>query len=51
MFRVIVIALWFVSAAYAQAPVSYRVSFPEAQHHRLQVEVTFAEVPAGTSKS
>ncbi len=45
--RLLVVALWFVGPAYAQAPVSYRVSFPEARHHRLQVEVTFAEVPAG----
>jgi predicted metalloprotease with PDZ domain len=34
--------------AFAQAPVVYQVSFPEAQHHRMQVEVTFADVPAGT---
>ena len=26
----------------------YRLSFPEAQHHRMQVEVTFADVPPGT---
>ena len=36
------------AAAHAQAPVTYHVSFPEAQHHRMQVEVTFADVPAGT---
>ena len=34
--------------AHAQAPVEYRLSFPEAQHHRLQVEVTFPDVPSGT---
>jgi len=34
--------------AFAQAPVTYRVSFPEAQHHRMQVEVTFQDVPPGT---
>ncbi len=33
---------------YAQSPVIYRVSFPEAEHHRMQVEVTFSDVPAGT---
>src|SRR5688572_15353917 len=38
----------FSAAAHAQAPVSYRVSFPEAQHHRMQVEVTFPELPPGT---
>ena len=46
--RVIVIVLGLAGPAYAQAPVTYRVSFPEAHHHRLQVDVTFAEVPAGT---
>ena len=35
-------------ASYAQSPVAYRVSFPEAQHHRMQVEVTFPDVPPGT---
>src|SRR6188474_1658514 len=34
--------------AHAQTPVSYQVSFPEAEHHRMQVEVTFPDVPAGT---
>ena len=33
---------------HAQAPVTYHVSFPEAQHHRMQVEVTFPDVPPGT---
>jgi len=36
------------SSADAQAPVTYRVSFPEAEHHRLQVEVTFPDLPPGT---
>jgi predicted metalloprotease with PDZ domain len=38
----------FSATAHAQAPVTYHVSFPEAEHHRIQVEVTFADVPAGT---
>ena len=38
----------FVSArAYAQSPVSYHLSFPEAQHHRMQVEVVFPDLPPG----
>ena len=48
--RVVLAALlfWFSAAAsYAQSPVAYRVSFPEAQHHRMQVEVTFLDVPPG----
>ncbi len=35
------------AVAQAQAPVSYRLSFPEPQHRWMQVEVTFADVPAG----
>jgi predicted metalloprotease with PDZ domain len=48
--RVVLTALFvcFNAAAYAQAPVSYHLSFPEAQHHRMQVDVTFPELPAGT---
>src|SRR5215213_4153159 len=38
----------FGATAHAQAPVSYHLSFPEAQHHRMQVEVTFTDVPQGT---
>jgi predicted metalloprotease with PDZ domain len=35
------------SAAHAQAPVAYRLSFPEAAHHLMHVEVTFGDVPPG----
>jgi predicted metalloprotease with PDZ domain len=33
--------------AQAQVQVAYRLSFPEAAHHLMQVEVTFADIPAG----
>jgi predicted metalloprotease with PDZ domain len=33
--------------AQAQVAVAYRLSFPEAAHHLMQVEATFADVPAG----
>ena len=33
--------------AYAQTPVAYRLSFPEAAHHLMQVEATFTTVPPG----
>ena len=33
--------------ALAQAPVSYRVSFPEPEHRWMRVEVSFDEVPTG----
>jgi predicted metalloprotease with PDZ domain len=48
--RLLVIALLacLSAAAHAQAPVAYHLSFPEAQHHRMQVEVVFADVPSGT---
>jgi predicted metalloprotease with PDZ domain len=35
------------AVAAGQAPVEYRLSFPEPEHHWMQVEVTFREVPAG----
>ena len=38
----------FSATAYAQSPVSYRLSFPEAQHHRMQVDIVFPDVPTGT---
>src|SRR5688572_6722136 len=42
-------ALWVLLpiCALAQTPVAYRLSFPERIHRLMQVEITFAEVPAG----
>ena len=34
------------AAALAQAPVEYRLSFPEPEHRWMQVEVVFRDVPA-----
>jgi hypothetical protein len=34
--------------AFAQAPVTYRVSFPAPEHHYALIEVMFPNVPAGT---
>jgi predicted metalloprotease with PDZ domain len=34
-------------SAFAQAPVVYRVTIPEPQHHWMQVEVVFPDLPAG----
>ena len=49
--RQVVVAAVFlavtVSVVSAQAPVSYRVSFPAPEHRWMQVEATFADVPAG----
>jgi predicted metalloprotease with PDZ domain len=33
--------------AFAQAPVTYRMSFPAPEHHYAQIEVTFPNVPPG----
>jgi predicted metalloprotease with PDZ domain len=38
----LVLALASAAPALAQAPVTYRVSFPEPEHHWMEVEVTFA---------
>jgi predicted metalloprotease with PDZ domain len=42
-----VIVLVAAVAALAQAPVEYRLSFPEPEHRWMEVEVAFREVPAG----
>jgi len=34
-------------AVHSQAPVAYRLSFPEAAHHLMQVEAMFTTVPPG----
>jgi predicted metalloprotease with PDZ domain len=53
--RVRVIGLWGLLAlvpcgvASAQQPVQYRVSFPAPEHHYARVEVTWNDVPAGTT--
>ena len=41
------LVLVFAVSAWAQAPVSYRLSFPAPEHRWMQVEVTFTEVPPG----
>ena len=35
-------------AARGQAPIEYRLSFPEAEHRLMQVEVRFDDLPPGT---
>ena len=32
---------------FAQAPITYRITFPEPQHHWMQVEATFPDLPEG----
>ena len=43
-----VLVLLAPAAARAQVPVEYRLSFPEAEHRLMSVEVVFGDVPAGT---
>lgn len=43
----LVLVLAAASHAFAQAPIVYRASFPAPEHHYAEIEVTFAEVPAG----
>lgn len=43
----VLLVLVAAASALAQAPVSYRLAFPEREHRLMQVEVTFADVPEG----
>src|SRR5213594_1469957 len=46
--RLVALIISFAAPAFAQVPVAYRLSFPQPEHHWMEVEVTFADVPAGT---
>src|SRR2546428_3343579 len=46
--RLVALIISFAAPASAQAPVAYRLSLPQPEHHWMEVEVTFADVPAGT---
>ena len=41
------IAAVLSATAAAQAPVAYRLQFPEREHRLMQVDITLADVPAG----
>jgi predicted metalloprotease with PDZ domain len=45
---VVSLLLTVSSGLEAQAPVTYRVTFPAPEHHYAEIEVTFPNVPAGT---
>jgi predicted metalloprotease with PDZ domain len=47
---VVALALYLLASPplQAQAPVTYRVSFPAPEHHYAEIEVTFPNVPAAT---
>jgi predicted metalloprotease with PDZ domain len=42
---VLLVSIALPSVALAQAPVSYRLSFPAPEHRWMQVEVTFPDLP------
>src|SRR5713226_1417909 len=44
---VFVLVLCAPLAAHAQAPVAYRLTFPEPEHRWMQVEMTLPDLPAG----
>src|SRR5262245_18369026 len=44
-FASVVLVIVWAATAFAQATVSYRVSFPAPEHRWMQEEATFAEVP------
>src|SRR5207244_1889224 len=46
-YRLTVVFLSVSAPAFAQAPIRYRLSFPEPEHHWMHVDVRFADVPAG----
>src|SRR5258705_1083228 len=41
-----VLTLTVAANAFAQAPVSYQLSFPEPEHRWMQVELMLADLPA-----
>ncbi|HEY7790555.1 MAG TPA: PDZ domain-containing protein [Vicinamibacterales bacterium] len=43
-----IFALMLATPAFAQAPVAYRVSFPDLAHRSMEVEATFPDVGTGT---
>lgn len=43
----VAVCLFLAAPAFGQAPISYRLSFPDPQHHSMQVEVTFPDAPEG----
>jgi predicted metalloprotease with PDZ domain len=45
--RAVLVLLWMPALAAAQAPVSYRLSFPEPEHRWMQVQIRFDELPPG----
>jgi predicted metalloprotease with PDZ domain len=47
LLTVLVVLIGSAAPAFAQAPISYRFSFPEPEHRWMQVDVSFADLPSG----
>jgi predicted metalloprotease with PDZ domain len=45
--RAALLLVWWPALAAAQAPVSYRLSFPEPEHRWMQVQIRFDDLPPG----
>jgi len=45
--RVAFVLLWAPALALGQAPVSYRLSFPEPEHRSMQIRIRFDDLPPG----
>ncbi|MBI3050190.1 MAG: M61 family metallopeptidase [Acidobacteria bacterium] len=45
--RIALVLLWVPALALGQAPVSYRLSFPEPEHRWMQVHIRFDDLPPG----
>jgi len=45
---ILLVAVLLPSVSRAQAPVEYRLSFKEAEHRLMDVQVTFRDIPAGS---
>jgi predicted metalloprotease with PDZ domain len=43
----VLLLAWWPALAAAQAPVSYRLSFPEPEHRWMQVQIRFDDLPPG----
>jgi predicted metalloprotease with PDZ domain len=48
LLRLAALVILFAAPALAQTPVGYRLSFPQPEHHWMEVEVTFPDLPPGT---
>src|SRR5438128_11059 len=52
MRSVFLVSLLLVATrAFAQAPIDYKVTFPEPEHHWMQVDVTFAQLGVAPLKA